>query len=383
VKILYLITKSNWGGAQRHVYDLAVAAKKNGQDVVVALGGEGVLRDRLREVGITTRPIGKLGRDVNVLEDSASLFDIFKIIKEIKPDILHLHSPKAAGLGSFAGRLLGVKKIIYTVHGWAFNEDRSFAQKVPIVFFSWLTMLFCTHVITLSEKELTQTRLFPFVHEKLRMVRLGIESPKFYSNASAQQFFQSKTPESLSKKFVIGTIAELHPNKGLIYAINALEKLLQSYPSFIFFVIGEGEQRGHLEELIKQKKLENHVMLLGYVAHAAEYLRGLNLFLLPSVKEGLPYCLIEAGYAGIPVVATTVGGIPELINDMETGILIQPKKSEEISHAIEFLIEHKKTEREYARNFQERVKSLFNLDQMITATFRIYSEPPRGKTKLQ
>jgi diacylglycerol kinase family enzyme len=78
VKILYLITKSNWGGAQRHVYDLAVAAKKNGQDVVVALGGEGVLRDRLREVGITTRPIGKLGRDVNVLEDSASLLIFLK-----------------------------------------------------------------------------------------------------------------------------------------------------------------------------------------------------------------------------------------------------------------------------------------------------------------
>jgi glycosyltransferase involved in cell wall biosynthesis len=166
----------------------------------------------------------------------------------------------------------------------------------------------------------------------------------------------------------------------LIYAINALEKLLQSYPSFIFFVIGEGEQRGHLEELIKQKKLENHVMLLGYVAHAAEYLRGLNLFLLPSVKEGLPYCLIEAGYAGIPVIATTVGGIPELINDMESGILIQPKKSDEISHAIEFLIEHKKTEREYARNFQERVKSMFNLDQMIQPLYK--SIPNHREEKL-
>jgi glycosyltransferase involved in cell wall biosynthesis len=376
VKILYLITKSNWGGAQRHVFDLAVAAKKNNQEAVVALGGEGILRERLREEGVTTRPIGKLGRDVSVAADSASLFEIFKIIREIKPDILHLHSPKAAGLGSFAGKLLGVKKIIYTVHGWAFNEDRTFFQKVPIVFFSWLTMLFCTQVILLSEKEMSQTLLFPWVKEKLRMVRNGINPPKFYATSSAQQFFQTKVSEPLSKKFVIGTIAELHPNKGLIHAINAFEKLMNSNSSFVFFIIGEGEQRAELEELIKQKKLEQHVILLGYVPHAAEYLRGLNLFLLPSVKEALPYCLIEAGFAGIPVVATTVGGIPELISDMESGILIQPKKSDEICHAIQFLIEHKNIQREYARNFQERVKNLYNLDQMIQATFKIYTEVP-------
>jgi glycosyltransferase involved in cell wall biosynthesis len=379
VKILYIITKSNWGGAQRHVYDLAIAAKKHNQEVVVALGGEGILRERLREVGITTRSLTSMGRDIKLTNDSASLFEIFKIVNEVKPDILHLHSPKAGGLGSFAGRILRVKKIIYTAHGWAWNEDRSLIQKTLICFFSWLTMLFCTHVITISEKELVQAQSFPFVKEKLRMTRLGIEAPKFFATSSAQHFFQSKVNEPLNKKFVIGTIGELHPNKGYIYALSAMEKLMAVNPNFIYFIISEGEQRGVLEEIIKQKGLQNHVKLLGYVPHAAEYLRGLNLFLLPSVKEGLPYVLIEAGYAGIPVIATTVGGIPELIEDMQSGILVQQKKSEEIFHALQFMMEHKNTQREYARNLQERVRRSFNLEQMITATFKIYTETPPPK----
>ena len=381
MKILYIITKSNWGGAQRHVYDLATNAREKGNDVVVALGGEGVLRDRLRESNITTRPIGSMKRDVHLADDTASLADIFRIIREVKPDVLHLHSPKAAGLGSFAGKLLGVKKIIYTVHGWAFNEDRSLAQKMVICFFSWLTMMFSTHVINISEKELSQSQMFPLVTKKLRLIRLGIKPPIFYSTASAHHFLQSKTTEPLSKKVIIGTIAELHNNKGLSYAINALAILVQSFPNFIFFIIGEGERRDDLESLIKAKGLEKHVILAGYVSHAAEYLKGFSIFLLPSIKEGLPYTLIEAGYAGIPVVATTVGGIPEIIDDMKCGVLVQPKKSEEIFHALEFLIDHKNIQREYARNLQEKVRTVFNLDTMLVATFKLYDEP-RGNVAL-
>jgi glycosyltransferase involved in cell wall biosynthesis len=124
MKILYLITKSNWGGAQRHVFDLAVAMKDRGHDVAVALGGDGTLRTRLEAAGIYTHSIASLGRDISTGKDTGSLKEIMSVIHHRRPDILHVHSPKAAGLGAVAGRILGVKKIMYTVHGWAFNEDR-------------------------------------------------------------------------------------------------------------------------------------------------------------------------------------------------------------------------------------------------------------------
>jgi len=392
VKILYIITKSNWGGAQRHVFDLAKYCKENGHEIIVALGGEGVLNERLNELGITVRIIESMGRDIDILKDISSFLKIFRIISKEKPDIVHLHSPKAAGLGAFAGRILGINKIIYTAHGWTFNENRPLYQKIIIGFFSWLTMLFSTHTITISEKEMGQASMFPFIIKKLRMIYLGISPPKFLTHKDALLFIQSsfsdifqvkfeimtkekpkKEDETANeKKVILGTIAELHPNKGLVYAINAFEQLVVKFPSLIFLIIGEGEQRALLEKLIAEKKLENKVILAGYMNNASQYLKAINIFILPSIKEGLPYTIIEAGYAGLPIIATTVGGIPEIIDDMKSGILIQSKKSQEIESAVSFILEHKMLQKEYGKAIQEKVKKTFNIENMLKKTMELY-----------
>ena len=378
MKILYVITKSNWGGAQRHVFDIALNSKKIGHEVVVALGGDGMLSSRLKTEGITTVTIGSMKRDINVMNDASSFGDIFKLIRKEKPDILHLHSPKAAGLGSFAGRLLRIRQIIVTVHGWTFNENRPLHEKILIAFFSWLTMIFSTRTVLISEIEMSQALLFPFVSKKLRMIPLGINAPVFMSKSSTDIFIREKTGElpqtGRQQKTIVGTIAELHHNKGLTYAIEAMAKLVPHFPSILFLIIGEGEDRSALELLIAKKKLQKNVILAGYIENAAQYLKAFTIFLLPSLKEGLPYTLLEAGYAGLPVVATTVGGIPEIIDDMHSGVLIQPKKSDEIFHALEFLIRHKNVEREYAKNLQEKVKAQFNIEKMLEATEKLYSE---------
>ena len=402
MKILYIITKSNWGGAQRHVFDLAKYCKENGHEIVVALGGTGVLNDRLNKQGISTRVIESMGRDIDTLKDISSFFKIFRIIAKEKPDILHLHSPKAGGLGALAGRIRGIRKIIYTVHGWAFNEDRPFYQKVLISISSWLTMILSTHIVTISEKEMGQASMFPFVVKKLNMIYLGISSPKCLIRKNALSLIQSLIEEKIrkneqvkldievdiekstvskveykglfDKKIVLGTIAELHPNKGLTYAINAFSKLVVKFPSLIFLIIGEGEQRDYLEKLVREKGLENSIILVGYVENASQYLKAFNIFILPSIKEGLPYTIIEAGYAGLPVVATAVGGIPEIIDDMKSGILIQPKKSQEIESAVSFLLEHKNLQKEYGIAIQEKVRNTFNIENMLSKTMELYKE---------
>ncbi len=134
MKILYIITKSNWGGAQRHVYDLALAMKSRGHEVKVALGGEGLLKTKLEAAGIFTYTIAALGRDISVGRDAGSFKEIFSVIKSQRPDVLHLHSPKAAGMGALAGRLLRIKNIVMTVHGFTFNEDRPIHERLAIKF---------------------------------------------------------------------------------------------------------------------------------------------------------------------------------------------------------------------------------------------------------
>jgi len=377
MKILYVITKSNWGGAQRHVFDLATAMKDKGHDVYVALGGEGILKKRLEAAGIYTFSIAGMGRDVNVSKDAGSFKEIFSVIKQKRPDIIHLHSPKAAGLGALAGRLLGVKNIIYTVHGWAFNEDRSIWQKAAIIFFSWMTMMLSHKTILLSGFEYSQAMSFPWIKEKLKLIPLGVKMPTFMSVDGSKQTIAKLIGFDLAdfnKRTVIGTIAELHKNKGLPYLVNAMAAVVKEYPSAISVIIGDGEEKAALDLLIKEQKLEKNIFLAGYLEHASEYLKAFNVFALPSIKEGLPYTILEAGQASLPVIATPVGGIPEIVEDMRSGILVQARNQRELAHAISFMIEHPVERKQYGAALKEKVATKFSMDKMLSAIEKLYSE---------
>lgn len=377
MKILYIITKSNWGGAQRHVFDLSTNMKENGHEVWVALGGEGLLKKKLEEAGIYTFSIADLGRDIDLNKDAGSFKEIYTVIKNKRPDIIHLHSPKAAGLGSLAGRLLRVKKIITTVHGWSFNEDRSFYQKISIAFFSWLTMLLSHITIVISEKEKKQALLFPGIKEKIRLIPLGIKPITFMSVDGAKQTLAKTVGMNFVdfyKKNIIGTIAELHPNKGLTYLIEAMKTISNEQANTICLIIGEGQDKALLEDKIKENKLEDRVFLTGRINDASEYIKALTVFVLPSIKEGLPYTILEAGTASLAVVATTVGGIPELVEDMKSGILIQPKNSRELSHALSFMIEHPEERKRYGNTLKERINDKFSFQKMIDGNVNIYNE---------
>lgn len=375
MKILYLITKSNWGGAQRHVFDLAVSMRDKGHEVSVALGGDGTLRTKLEAAGIYTHSISTLGRDISASKDAGSLKEIISIIRHRRPDILHMHSPKAAGLGSIAGRILGVKSIIQTIHGWTFNESRPIWERILIIFFSWLTMIFCHTTILLSEREYTQALYFPWIKEKLKLIPLGIKTPIFVSIDGAKQTIAKTigmTATDFNKKIVIGTIAELHPNKGLSYLINAFSTVSAQYPQTILVIIGDGQEMTSLKSLIKTNKLEQNVFLAGYIDHAAEYLKAFTIFVLSSLKEGLPYAILEAGTASLPVVATTVGGIPEIIEDMKSGVLVQPKNIRELSHAISFMIEHPDERKRYGINLKEKIIKDFSIEKMTLSLAELY-----------
>ena len=370
-KVLYIVTKSNWGGAQRHVFDLALSMSTTGYDVAVALGGNGELVTQLSTAGIRTISIPDLGRDVSITKDWHSFTDLWKIIKSERPEILHLHSPKAAGLGAFAGRLLGVKKIIYTVHGWAFNENRPPYQKALIAGMSWFTIMLSHKIVTLSRYETKQTDNFPFATKKIAFIPLGIKAQTFYSKKHAVAFLEKHLGISLTKKIVIGTISELHPNKGLTFLIEALRDIKAD--NVLTIIIGGGDQRELLEQKIKDSGLEGKVYLAGFVPNASDYLKAFDIFTLTSLKEGLPYAILEAGLAGIPCIASSVGGIPEMIDDMHSGILIRPQQSLEILHSIEFYIKHPTIRKEYGTHLKTGITEKFSIDAMVAATKELYT----------
>ncbi|MFA6339178.1 MAG: glycosyltransferase family 4 protein [Candidatus Paceibacterota bacterium] len=372
IKVLYIITKGNFGGAQRYVFDLATSLPKDQFDVSVAFGEGEALNKKLKEQNIRTIKIQSLFRNVNIFKDIKVFFELLKILKQEKPDVIHLNSSKIGGLGALAGRVMGVKKIIFTGHGWAFNEDRNIFSKTIITFIHWLTIILTHKTIAVSEKTASQLRKIPFTSKKIIVIHNGIASFEIFDKNFARNYLAQENPKlnEFKNDLWIGTISELHKNKGLVYAIEAINILVEKYPSLRFIIIGEGEERVKLEKIIKDKKLENNVFLLGFVFHAEKYLKAFDIFTLTSITEGLPYVILEAGFASLPVIATKVGGIPEIINN--AGIMIKPRDASAIEQELKKLLSSQQLQKEFGEELNKRVLTIFSLEHMIKETINIY-----------
>ncbi|HEY1037289.1 MAG TPA: glycosyltransferase [Candidatus Paceibacterota bacterium] len=379
MKILFVITKSNFGGAQRYVFELATRLKADGSEVAVALGGEGALKTKLEAAGIQVFQISGAQRDISMTKEIRALFSLMSIFRTFKPDAVHLNSPKMGALGALTARLSGVRNIVYTNHGWPFKESRPEWQLVIIRLLSWLTVFIGGRTIVLSQTEKDDVRGWPFIQKKLVVIPNGIaEFPLLAREEALKKLLGedrlAKLDSSAEKVTVIGTISELHKNKGLTYALEGIKGYVDQYPAskLLFIVMGEGEQRKELEEMITTKNLRENVVLAGHVDEARSYLKAFDLFLLSSIKEGLPFALLEAGFAEVPIITTSVGGIPELISNLKEGLVIPPRRPQEIQNGIVYALEHQKEEKAMVKNFKKKIETKYSFETILKKLKELY-----------
>lgn len=369
-KIILVVTKGGWGGAQRYVYDLAVNLDKERFETKLIAGQGRELPEKLAAAGITTITLSRLNRNLSVLADLKTFFSLIKIFRQERPDIVHLNSPKAGGLGTLAARLVGVKKIIYTAHGWTFNESRPWLIRALIWLASWLTVLLSHNTITITASEQLQGLQMPWCAKKIKLIRNGLTAPNFLPRELACKKLNLSTNSYPLNPILIGTIAELHRNKGLEYLIRALSTVRKQ--DWQAVIIGNGEEKTYLEKLITKLQLENKIKLTGFIDNAAELLPAFDIFVLPSLKEGLPYVLLEAGLAKLPIIATSVGGIPELITREHTGLLVPPGDAPTLTQAITSLLESPELRQTLGENLERQVKSEYPLSGMVAKFTKLY-----------
>lgn len=383
-KVLFVITKSNFGGAQRYVYDLAVNLPKDKYSVAVATGGSGELTKRLELKNIRTVEIKNLVRDINIFSEFVVFMSLLKLYSSEKPDIIHLNSSKIGGLGSLAGRIYNIRavlsrgvksKIIFTAHGWAFKEDVGIIKKFIIYLLSWLTVVFCHNIITVSSADIKNAPRFPFMKKKISYIPNGITAPVFKDRDYAKRMLEKRIGDKLPEKTVlVVTIAELHRNKGLSHGLSTFSEIMLRDSNIQWFIIGDGEEKNTLKNIAEKLDISGNVHFLGNIQNASELLYAFDIFFLPSLKEGLPYVLLEAGFAGLPLVASDVGGISDIILNGSSGILFKPKNSREATEAL-----HKLYIDEYKRhNMGNRNKKIvtekFSLESMCVKTELIYKK---------
>lgn len=376
-KIFYLITKSNWGGAQRYVFDLALHINKTENFDVTVYSGEGkLLKDKLTKAGIKNYTISNLKRDVNLFSDIRVFLNLISLFRREKPEIIHLNSSKIGIMGGLAGRLAGVPKIIFTGHGWAFNEKRSFLTKPIIFFLHWLTVVLSHKTIAVSGQTKKDILRLPFIKNKIFVVHHGCDVFDLEDRENARQFLTKALNNRVApadNKIWLGTIAELHTNKGLDIAAQAMAELKKKFPDFIYLIIGGGEKKAELEELITKLNLEDSVFLAGEIPEARKYLKALDIFILPSRTESLGLALLEAGIAKLPAIASDTGGIPEIITSKENGLLFSVSDFAGLADNLELLIKNKELQDQYGENLYSTVTQKFSLGRMFKETEKLYN----------
>ena len=378
-KIIYLITKSEWGGAQKYIFNLATNLDKDKYDVLVLAGeGNDELFNRLKESEVDYIKLDSLKRAISLKQDFKAFNEIYKILKKEKPDVIHLNSSKISILGSLAAKRYNTfrrdkAKVIYTVHGWVFNEPLSpFKQRMYFYLEKW-TSRFKDIIICVSEldKQIA-TAANIALEDKLVTIHNGIDlkNLKFLNTKLAKQILLQNIKRD-GKFTIIGTIANLYKTKGLNSLIQAAGTLVKHNNNLLFIVIGEGPERKNLENLIKEYNLEKNFYLTGNIDKAYTLLKGFDIFVLPSVKEGWPYTILEALAAEVPIIATKVGGIPEIINDLSNGILIKPGSYKNIAYAIAEIIDNPVLKKDFKKNSLLSV-SKYNLEDFLQQTYNIY-----------
>ena len=317
--ILYCITNLDLGGAQQHLVQL-VAAFASRFETVVAYGSPGPALARLEALGARTVRIAEMARRISLLDDLRALIGIRRLIVQLRPAIVHLHSAKAGALGRIAAVGLGVP-VVYTVHGWGFKKGVPAARRA----IAWLAenalARAAREIVCVCESEARLARRALFVKPRaLRVIRNGLPDPPCVA-ASATR------PGPVRAAMV----ARFQEPKRHDLAVRAMARI--SAPVELLLV-GEGPNRVAVEALAGELGLDGKVRFLGERDDVSTLLGGCDFFLLVSDHEAMPISVLEALRAGIPVAASSVGGIPELIDDGVNGILIRDPSIESIARAI-------------------------------------------------
>ena len=374
-RVLFVITQSELGGAQRFLSNLISHLDRDIYEFLVAVGssGNGDFLRVLKARGIPCQTLKFLKREP-ALSDIKAVFEIRGLIKNYRPDVLFLNSSKAGFIGSLASVFpmkINAMKVIYRIGGWTFNDPWPKWKKWFYIILEWLSAKWKDVIIVNNQYDLEQAKKLKIrprmqtvlVHNGIEVYKLDLMQSE-EARTRLLDRAEKYSGRDVQAKNIVGTIANFYPAKGLEYLVGAAE-YFSNDKDLVFFIIGDGELKPELEKMILEKGLEKKVFLLGQIPDAYRFLPAFDVFVLPSVKEGFPWTLIEAMSAKLPVIATDVGAIPEIIDDHKNGLLTKPKDPAGLADKIKEVLENDRLKNELGIQAHQTVLFKFELDKMV------------------
>ena len=381
MSILMFIQGLKFGGLEKIVCDLMLNLKKNKINVVICCYDKiGDFVGKLIKENIKVRFLPR--------KQGIDLFYPFKLASLIKKQnirIIHAHNATAWFYATWASILSGIP-IVYTEH------DRSFPTPLRLKYFHYFFGKHAAAVIAVSKA--VKENLKKYEHIKnVKVIYNGID-PDLFKPASVKEKVLKKKQLGLNENdFVLGNVGRMDywKNQRILIEIlpelknsfshlpihSSTHSLIHPFTNIKLILVGGGEEEGNLKNLAIKKGVENDVIFLSQRSDVNQILKAFDTFVFPSLTEGLPLVVIEAMATGLPVVASHVGGIPELVVHGETGFLVSPTSKEEIKEVIIKLLNNPKLRKEMGQIARKRFEAYFSLPQMVQKYMEVYEEVVR------
>lgn len=344
LKVLYLITRLDKGGSAEDIFITAIGLDRRKYEVTLMSGPvEDPGQDRKKEIeecGIRHIFIPELVRNINLFKDLIAFLKIYRVLRKEKFDIVHTHTSKAGFLGRLAAKLARVPIIIYTPHGHVFFGYFSSLKTKIFILLEKLASSLADKIVAKTNAEKEDYISYKIASERrLTIICSGIDLNRF-KELSSDEKLKIKKELGIPENFlVVGTAGRLVPVKGPEFLIEASKIIVSKYPDTYFLFAGDGPLRQNLEMKALQIGVKENIIFLGWRDDVAKIISIFDIFVLPSLNEGMGRVLVEAMALRKPIVASCVGGIPNLVAHGKNGFLVPPKNPMELAKYIELLLE--------------------------------------------
>jgi L-malate glycosyltransferase len=360
---LHIDTARTWRGGQNQVLVTVMGLRALGHRTLLVANPSGELRQRAKE-GLDLLPLApRTEMDLN------AAWRLSRFIKQLRPDVLHAHDPHAVAMAALA-----------------LSMSTQLA-KPPLV--ASRRVDFHLRGSALSRWKYRQVDCFICASDAIRQMLVGDGVPEMRAVTVHEGIdlghVEAAPPAKLHEELwlphhapLVGNVAALVPHKGQRHLIEAAMLVLPQVPDARFILAGEGELRPALERQIREHHLEKHVLLVGFRPDVLSLHKAFDIFVMSSLTEGLGTSLLDAMACGKPIVATTAGGIPEVVVDGETGCLVAPRDHEGMARAIVSLLKDEALRRRMGEAGRTRARVHFSAERMVQDTLRVYQRVTHG-----
>lgn len=359
-RVVFVITRADdLGGAQVHVLEMAAALQDRGYEVQILAGGGGVLFEALQQQGLACRKLVNMVHPIKPLRDLAALKELRGLLQELKPDLVTTHSNKAGFLGRLAARSLNIP-VVHTSHGFLFNGKKLSPAGRFYRFMEKTAARVGSKVIAVSESEYETARKLKVVPaEKMTVVHNGLPD--------LGEQFRSDPLREPPRLVMVARFAPPKDHHTLLEALGGLKERDWSLD-----LVGEGPGLDRVKKQVQNLGLEERINFYGSRGDVPQILSGAQVFVLSSRREGFPLSVLEAMRAGLPVVASDVGGINEAVKDQESGLLFPAGKPGRLRECLVELIDDPARRKVLGDAGRERFERHFTLERMVEKTIAVY-----------